>query len=218
MPLPTTSKGMENFDPTRLLVTLEALQGSISSELSLVEDNIAEQRRQAHAATKRRKRDAARYVLGGTFMALGFDLLDDTMIVGLFAHPDLMLRWLVEAREAQGPASFAELIGRILTDRSRADWCRDWGIHLRLARQKQLYEAEVVSFITSGRTGLREKWRRDPVTVRQAWLIDLVCELAQTPNPALTAKGDAFEWLYAAGGDPRFSTKPATPDIWSDKS
>jgi hypothetical protein len=122
-----SASGPRTASFTRLLATLDALYGPISSELSFVEDSIAEQRRQAHAATKRRKRDAARYALGGTFMALGFDLLNDTMILGLFAHSDLMLRWLVEAREAQGPAIFAELIGRILTDRSRADWCRDWG-------------------------------------------------------------------------------------------
>ena len=218
MPPLATSQSMKNFDPARLLATLDALHGSISSELTLVEDSIAEQRRQAHAATKRRKRDAARYALGGTFMALGFDRLDDTMLVGLFAHPDLMLSWLVEAREALGPASFAELVARILADAARAVWCREWGIHLRWARQKQLYDAEVASFIASGRTGPREKWRRDPVTVGQAWLIDLVCELARLQNPALATKGEAFEWLYAAGGDPRFATKPPTPDLWSDRS
>lgn len=218
MPPLATSQSMKNFDPARLFATLDALHGSISSELTLVEDSIAEQRRQAHAATKRRKRDAARYVLGGTFMALGFDRLDDTMLVGLFAHPDLMLRWLVEAREARGPASFADLIARILADPVRSAWCREWGVYLRWDRQKQLYDAEVASFIASGRTGPKERWRRDPVTVGQAWLIELVCELAQMPNPALATKGEAFEWLYAAGGDPRFATKPATPNFWSERS
>lgn len=148
---------------------------------------------------------------------LGFERLDDTMMVGLFAHPDLMLRWLVAARE-QGPATFVNLVSRVLADPVRAAWCRDWGTYLRWERRKALYDAEVTSFIASGRTGPKERWRRDPVTVEQAWLIELVCELNGLPDPALTTKGDAFEWLYAAGGDPRFSVKPAMPVAWSGKS
>lgn len=56
---------MTDLIPANLLATLRALDASISADLSLVGESLAEQRRQAQAATKRRKRDAARYALGG---------------------------------------------------------------------------------------------------------------------------------------------------------
>jgi hypothetical protein len=70
-------------------------------------------------------------------------------------------------------------------------------------------QAEVTSFMQSGKTNKEQRWRRDPVTSKQLYLIAQVCKLEGVAKPNITRKGCAFDWLYDKGGNPKYFDRPA---------
>lgn len=202
-----------------LLSTLDALDMQINADISLAEDKLPELRRLAKAEPERRggagSRDANKYALGSVLVMLGFEHVGDTVLLGLFAHPDLLLRWMAEVRQSGGPQSFDALIGRLLADPDRSAFCRQWGRILQWRYRKPVYDAAVTSFIESGRTGLKEKWRKHDASDDQMSLIAKLCDLLEEPPPNLRTKGEAFDWIHERGGNPEYWAEPAIPEAWS---
>ena len=203
-----------------MMSTLDALDLQVSADIALVEDKLPELRRLAKAEPHRRggagSRDANKYALGSVLVMLGIEHIGDTILFGLFAHPDLMLRWMAEARRSGGPQSFDALIGRIIADVERRAFCRQWGRILQWRYRKPVYDAAVTSFIESGRAGPKEKWRKHVASDDQIALIAKLCELLDEPLPDLKTKGDAFEWIYQRGGNPEYWAEPEMPGAWRE--
>lgn len=203
-----------------LMSTLDALDLQVSADIALVEDKLPELRRLAKAEPHRRggvgSRDANKYALGSVLVMLGLEHVGDTVLLGLFAHPDLMLRWMAEVRQSGGSQSFDALIGRILADPERRAFCRQWGRILQWRYRKPLYDAAVTSFIESGRTGPKEKWRKHDASDDQLALIAKLCDLLEEPLPDLRTKGSAFDWIRERGGNPEYWIQPELPDEWSN--
>lgn len=172
-------------------------------------ERLEELKRQATAAEKRRSRDQQRYALGGLMSALNLDSLNYHALYGLLAHPDHFLFWAIEARASAGAETLANIIGLIFADEERAARCAEWGKYLAWMRMRLLYEAEVTAFMSSGKCGPKEPWRRDPATAAQGYLIREICKLDSIEDPALTRKGPAFDWLRERGGNPSFLARPA---------
>jgi hypothetical protein len=203
-----------------LLKSLLALERAAASELAMVEEKLPELRRQARAKPKRRggkgSPDAEKYKLGSILALCGFSGADDLVLLGFFACGDRALQWLAEARLKHGPTTFAEAVKAALADPVRADWCRQWGEYRRKIHKKAAYDASVTEFIESGKAGPREKWRRDQITPDQFDLIEDICEASRLPLPELANRGEAFEWIYACGGNPAYWQAPEEPEEWKE--
>lgn len=202
-----------------LMSTLDELDIQVSADISLVEDKLPELRRLAKAESERRggagSRDANKYALGSVLVMHGLEHVGDTALLGLFAHSDLLLCWMIEARRAGGPQSFGALIERIFADPERHAFCRQWGRILQWRYRKPLYDGAVTSFIESGRTGRKEKWRQHDASDDQLALIAKLCDLLNEPMPKRMKKGEAFDWIHERGGNPAYWAEPEIPQGWS---
>ena len=192
-----------------LLDKLAKIEALGRSALTPASENVAELKRQAAAAGKRRARDEKRYQLGGLLLTIGFENIDYYALYGLMAHPDHLLKWSIEARQSSATQDLARLIEHIFDDDRRAERCAEWGRYLSWTRMRTLYEAEVTSFIASGKAGAKQRWRCDPVSSKQLYLIAQICKLEGIANPNIAKKGCAFDWLYERDGNPRYFKRPA---------
>ena len=216
----TTTTLLSDADLLALLSTLDALGDEIQADIEVVEEKLSELRRQAKAASQRRggpgSRDARKYALGSVLAMVGLETAEPRVLLGLFAHPDLLLRWMIEARFECGPANFGELTARIFADPARVLFCRQWGRILEWRYCKSLYDAAVTSFVGSDHIGPKRTWRNHDVSDDQAALVAKLCDLLGEPLPHLETKGEAFEWIYARGGNPKYWAEPPLPDEWRD--
>lgn len=203
-----------------ILAMLASIGGALDSDIAIVSDRLPELRRQARADPKRRggagSADAAKYSLGSTLTLLGLASVDPDTLTGFFARFNVTMRWMATLQHERGPLPFGELVTTALADPSRARWCRAWGVHLQWQYRKPLYDAAVSSFLASGRTGPKEKWRTLDVSDDQAALITIICRLRALPMPDFVTRGEAFEWIYEHGGNPDYWGSPAMPDDWKE--
>ncbi|MFK4004438.1 conjugal transfer protein TraD [Qipengyuania sp. NPDC077563] len=197
------------YDPfPELLQELSSIHELGLSVLPVASEELAELKRQAEAAGKRRARDQHRYALGGLLVAVGLENVDFYALYGLLAHIDHLLVWSVEARSVMGMSSFAQIVEQILKDPIRAEGCSEWGKYLSWERMRALYAAEVTSFNQSKNASSHKRWRHGRITAKQHYLIAEICKIEGLPMPIITKKGAAFEWLKDKGGNPRFKDRP----------
>jgi hypothetical protein len=203
-----------------LLGELASLQEQVSAGIRIIEDKLPELRRIATAKQHRRggagSRDAMKYDLGSVLVMVGLEQADPKALLGLIAHPILLVRWTGEVMLATGLTSFGELVAEVLADPRRLTFCRQWGRILGWRYRKPLYDARVTSFLTSGRAGPHEPWRKKDVTDDQERLIDTLVDLLDQPRPNLVTRGEAFDWIYERGGNPEYWREPELPEEWKD--
>lgn len=214
--------GVENS--TAFALSLDAcrrdvadMTAKIDAATSICGASISDLRRQHHALTKRRGRgraaDASNYALGAGLVLVGMEGVDDTALVGLMAHPDQMLGWLAQVRRTGAGPMFGDLVKAVFTDQACYAWCLQWGRVLQWRRRKALYDAAVTSFMSSGKAGPKARWRREEITDDQAALITTLAHILGEPLPGLANRGEAFEWIYARGGNPTYWQEPASPPV-----
>lgn len=206
-------------DPDALLARLGEIEAVIVSRQTIAQAKLGELKRQARARPRRRggagSHETSKYAIGGAVLMLT-GTIDATTFAGFLAQTDMMLEWMVEARLAHGPLGFGALVAIIFADARKADWCRRWGALIEWHHRKALYDASVTSFITSGRDGPGEQWRRDEVTDDQVDLVKTLCTILDEPHPMLADKGEAYEWIRERGGNPAYWTPPPHPNNWSE--
>lgn len=214
----------QDIDTTALKALLDDLTGALDARHAVVVEKIGELRRLNHANPHRRgglgSVDAQKYALGSVLAMLGVTAIEepnlDTRLLGLLAHPVQMMRWMARLIEVGIPPHLDRLIDAIFADRERAAWCEQWGRILQWRYRAPLYRAAVQSFLDSGRTGPSESWRRRDITEDQANLILTLVGLLDEPAPALTTRGEAFDWIYARGGNPAYWAEPGAPEGWEN--
>lgn len=194
---------------------LALTDGRIADEVAVVADSAAELRRQHLASDKRRggpgSDDARKYALGSVLTVVGMEGIDDTALLGLFAHPDLMMTWMRAAMAAGAGPMLGDIVRSILADPIRLTWCRQWGRILQWRRLKALYTQEVERFLSTGPIDPHASWRRKPISIGQQALIAKLCELLRVHDPNLKDRGEAFEWLQMHGGNPSYWHEPPLP-------
>lgn len=214
----------QDNETAALLARLHAITAAIQAETAIVEERTAELRRQHRAAPYRRSGpgsvDAQKYALGGVLALLGVAAIEeprlDIKLLGLLAHPIQMMRWIMRMIENGAPPRLDALIVAIFSDPNRARWCEQWGRILQWRYRAPLYQAAVVSFLESGRTGAGEPWRRKEMTEDQASLVLTLVDLLGGPSPALATRGEAFDWIHAYGGNPAYWVEPPSPEWEAD--
>lgn len=204
------------------LASLRRLSGTCRVRLERVQENLGELRRNARAHGARRadrkpSADEAKYRLGSVLFALNPEPLDELALLGLLAHGDLALRWLANARSEALAETLLDYIAGILRDPERGEWCRQWGRRIWWERSRALYEAELQSFIASGKADdPKARWRSRHPTKEQLYLIATICTLLEIEAPSDLTRGEAFEWIRSQGGNPRFQQGPDRPPVWTN--
>lgn len=182
----------------QLLAKLAAI--SKTSRELVREEQTLPHRRNGAASADRRK-----YELGSVMTLLQLDVFDDSALLGLFLNPNDAIDWLILASRAPNDnASFGELIGRIFEIPQRLSACIERGKNAQLAALSRVYHQEVVDFIGSGRAGCDESWRGRHMTVGQQAVISRLERITKLSAPADMDRGQAHDWIFAAGGDPSF--------------
>lgn len=201
-----------------ILAKLDQISDELAGDAAIVEVDLRELRRLQKAAPHRRggpgSRDARKYELGSVLVMAGLEDVDAKLLLGLLAHPLLMLRWLAGALIQRPPASLAELLETVLTDPAKRDFCVQWGRVLGWRYRQPIYAASITSFLESGKMGLNEPWRQKNVTTDQAALVTTLCELLDEQPPELANRGEAFEWIFDRGGNPEYWLEPENPKEW----
>lgn len=221
-PLMNGRIGPQDQDLEAALASLRQLSRAGRMRLERVRQEISELRRNARAHGARRadrkpSADEVKYRLGSALCALNSEPLDDLALVGLLANGDIALRWLAHARSRAPAETLLDLIAVILSDAARTEWCRQWGRRIWWERSRALYEAELQSFIASGKADdPKARWRARHPTKEQLYLIATICTLLEIEAPSELTRGEAFEWIRSQGGNPRFRSTPDQPPPWTE--
>lgn len=206
-------------DFARLRAAIDGTSQQLEAKIAAEDAQLRELQRQAHAMDKRRggpgSADARKYALGSALVMLGLGEVDDTALLGLLSHSDRIPRLIDRLPRHDGDTSFAGQVRALLADPAIGPWCRQWGRVLQWRQRAPLYRAEVERFITSGRTGPDERWRKRDITAAQLFLIRTLEELLGVTFPDSTetpaTRGDAFDWIHAHGGNPTYWQEPPLP-------
>ena len=205
-------------DLTQTLVTLLATTGQIRGAEEARVGALAEEIREAqtfeHRRAARSERDRACYRVGSAFEPLDALGIDDVALTGLLhlnAADTLMLLARV-ATEAPGRPLAVALQVLLAGDAGTA--IRERGIWVRWRWLADLYRHETETFLTSKKArDPKQRWRGEPVTANQRHLIREISRLRQVEAPIFAIRGDAFEWIRDASGNPRFAADRPCPAV-----
>ena len=165
-----------------------------------------EHRRAAHNL-----RDARCYRVGSSFEPVGALDLDPTALAGWLASGNAGVLALAQIGLSNPGDSIPELLARLFRSRIGGE-LRALGVHARWMHRSVLYRQEVDEFRASPAFSKRG-WRSKPPTANQLYLVDEIALARQIEKPKLTTRGDAFEYIEAAGGNPVFGREPELPDL-----
>lgn len=174
---------------------------------ALIHDALAREHRRAAYNL----RDARCYRLGAAFEPVD----------GLELDPVAMAGWL-----ASGHAGLVALVGTALkhpegnlVDHLRTLFRSDLGqpiraigVWTRWHYLKSLYDTEVTRFLSSPAYH-RKAWRSKSPTANQTYIIAEISLDLEIETPRFSRRGEAFEWILAKAGNPRFQNEPALPDL-----
>lgn len=194
----------------------EALAGASASTQARsqeLDELIHEARTYAHRRAARIARDQGCYRTGSAFEPHGGHLLDDVALAGFdhlgafgilllmpiaLTHPRKSLSWLLTEL-------FASEAGAAI---------REWGKWSRLRWLHNLYWKETAFFLSSEKGwDPKARWRSEKPTASQKHLVREISRVLQLAEPTFAKRGDAFDWLKAQGGNPRFASAPPMPTL-----
>lgn len=194
------------------------LSDRFEQELAEVTAELKELERLAAAKGKRRgehsltSKDPQKYRLGSIFWVLAedFNELDDLALLGLLSWGPKTLQLLAKASRAEDE-NLMQSITRIMADEDLRSSLRKRGGLLRWEKSRALYITEVENFATSAAArNPNGRWRRKSPSRKQIYLIAEIVRCFDISPPEICTRGEAFEWLYAVGGNPRYANPPHT--------
>lgn len=171
----------------------------------------------AEAAAHRRAAfnavDRAKYRLGSAFEVHQALDLDPITLAGWLTGGPAALLLLVQVALADPDQSIASSL-RSLFLSPAGPVLRELGVWASWQRLKALYveEVEAVQASPFGQKPNHSSRRRPP-TNRQNYLVSEVCRALQIEPRSFRTRGEAYEWLLALGGNPRFWSEPPRPDL-----
>lgn len=196
---------------------LRTLLASFGTEEDAAITPLADLKREIRQYGKRRCDDEAsldnlKYYLGFAFQANGALDVDSLAFTGLLSLPAGALLAIFSAGH-HASASFVDLIRSALEDAALREWARAKGVWLQWKRLEAIYRQEVEDFRNSDAFA-RPGWRRKSITRDQEYMIGEIQRILGVPEPKLATRGQAFEFIAAHGGNPRFLVEPPLPAEW----
>lgn len=195
--------------PQDLAARFELELAEVTAELKELE-RLAAAKGNRRGDRRKGGNDTQKYRLGSVFWVLmdDFTELDDLALIGLLSSGAQTLQLLSEFSRAEDD-DLLQPIMRIMADKDLYSSLRQRGGHLRWEKSRALYVTEVEEFARSPKArNPKAAWRRKSPTKNQIYLIREVVRCFDLTPPKICTRGEAFEWLYAAGGNPRFANPP----------
>lgn len=174
-------------------------------------------RREIHQYGKRRcdveaSRDNLIYYLGFAFEVNGALNIDSLALAGLLSLPWTDFATALKD-EMQKPVDVVDGLRLALLRPGLLDWARAQGAWLQWKRLEAIYRHEVDDFRNSIAFH-RPNWRRKGITRAQHYLIGEIHRIVGVPVSPLATRGEAYEFIAAHGGNPRFLKEPEAPVQW----
>lgn len=198
----------------QLIPRLDAEMALLAVANATLEDIIREADTSQHRRATYSARDRSCYRVGAALEPGGGRGLDDVSLSGLDCLGGHGVALMVEcAIEHPDAKTVSELLGLLFAS-AHGPLIRAWGGYARWHWMQELYVAETEAFLAS-RAGRdpRASWRRGSATARQMWLIAEIARVLAVVAPKSLLRGQAFDWIRARGGNPRWQTRPPTPKI-----
>ena len=148
-------------------------------------------------------------------------------VMGLEIHPDEfggMLSWpapafrLFKNLGCPDQLSLVKLMSIVLTQPEVSEWARAEGRYLQWKRVALLRKQETEDFKASAAYANPERWRPKRPKRGQLYIISEICRLTDTPRPEIRTRGEAFDLIDNANGNPRFWVAPIRlpkPKTWA---
>ncbi|TRW14506.1 hypothetical protein [Glacieibacterium frigidum] len=197
-----------------LIASLDGETRLLSLERARLDSLIQEAETAQHRRVRRSARDRACYRVGSAFEPGDGLGLDDVSLTGL----DYLGRYGVAllvgvALNNPGARSLSQLLARLFASQA-GPLIRSWGAYARWHWMQELYVAETTTFLASpaGRDP-KATWRRGSATARQTFLIEEIARVLAVTAPRSMLRGEAFDWIMARGGNPRWKAAPPVPDL-----
>ncbi len=175
-------------------------------------------KREIHQYGKRRcdveaSRDNLKYYLGFAFEVNSALDLDSLALTGLLSLPWEAFIAVLKEDDVREPAQVIGALRLALMRPAVLEWARTQGIWLQWQRLEAIYRQEVEDFRNSD--AFRQPgWRRKRITRAQHYLIGEIHRILGVPVPALATRGQAYDFIAAHGGNPRFRAAPPIPAKW----
>lgn len=198
----------------QLLPRLAVDRVSSAARVQELDDAIRDADAWEHRRAAKLDRDRRCYRIGAALEPQGGLDLDDLFLSGidqLGAHAILLLAAV--ALKSPADAYLSDLLRR-LSRTPAGRIIRDWGVWARWHWLADLYRDEVIAFERSlkGRDP-KASWRRRRPTPRQDYLVTELARYLQLARPEFATSGEAHDWLYKLGGNPRFQQAPELPPL-----
>lgn len=153
-------------------------------------------------------RDSLIYRAGYAFDAIGWLEFDAHQAAGILTSADLVREIVTAYGDEPLDVPFSVLISLALMRPEIALWADQEGRRHEWKRLRALNERETSTFKASLEYQEPEKWRRRSPSRAQIYLISEIVRLTETADPQVTTRGEAFDFIDGAGGNPRYLRGP----------
>ena len=178
---------------------------------------LSDLKREIHQYGKRRydveaSRDNLKYYLGFAFEVNRALDVDSLALTGLLSLPRGAFNAIFK-EEVRVPGRVVDGLRLALARPEVLEWARAQGTWLQWKRLEAVYRKEVDDFRKSDAFP-RPGWRRKTITRPQHYLIGEINRILGVPIPPLATRGQAYDFIAANGGNPRFLKEPIPPARW----
>jgi len=196
-----------------LSAALGNLEISNTARIQSLEEAIHESQTYLHRKAARNKRDRACYRIGSALEPNGGHELDDIALAGFDHLGAIGLLLLMPLAILYPGESFSGLLRRLF-ESAAGPSIRAWGEWSRRTWLRDLYLAETVTFLAT-KTGSdpKQAWRNQKPTARQEHIIREISRIDKCAEPTFGRRGEAFDWIKARGGNPRYWDAPPKPPL-----
>ena len=164
-----------------------------------------------HRRAMRNARDAECYRIGSSFEPVKGLKLDPTALCGWLAAGTAGVPALVQVAIEHPEDGIPELLATLFRSAIGRE-LHGLGVHARWKYRENLYRQEVERFEASAAFA-KPGWRREEPTAEQYYLIEEIVLALEIEMPALRTRGEAFNYIKKAGGNPVFWTEPLMPNL-----
>jgi hypothetical protein len=173
---------------------------------------LAQLKKEAHGLGKRRadrigSRDNLIYRAGYALdSVMGLEIPPDEF-AGMLSWPAPAFK-LFKNLGCPDELSVIKLMSIVLTQPEVSEWARAEGRYLQWERLALLRKQETDAFKASAAFANPERWRPKSPKREQMHIIAEICRLTDTPRPDIKTRGEAFDFIDQANGNPRFWVAP----------
>ncbi|MBA2935142.1 hypothetical protein HZF05_13715 [Sphingomonas sp. CGMCC 1.13654] len=195
----------------QLRTSIDAVEIEITPRIASLDAMIREGETWIHRRAAYNERDKCCYRTGGALEPYGGHRLNDIQLSGFDALGAVGVLLLAEVAIGHPGLAVSELLGELF-ESAHGPTLHAWGVWSRWHWCQTLYVEETETFLASPAAS-DPSWRPKTVTPRQVYLIDEIARMLGEPVPTFTTRGEAFDHILAAGGNPRFTEKPPRPSL-----